>query len=83
MRKIRAIPAKVSLPSWQEAVDEFILAARVAGKAETTVKDYQYYLPRFFTSCPDAWPDYRISTSPNVLLLFILHRPKCAGLFAD
>lgn len=69
-RKVRALPANKSLPSWEQVVGEFILTARAQGKAETTVKDYQYYLPRFFASCPDAWPDYhKLKTGVKEYLL--------------
>ena len=51
MRRANLAPKKKPYqPTWQEVLDEFILNARVKNMAETTIKDYMYYLPRFFSS---------------------------------
>lgn len=57
MRTVK-LPVKHQLPSWQETVEEFILAKKSEGIADSTIKDYRRFLGYFYQTHPKPWPDY-------------------------
>ncbi|AFM21388.1 site-specific recombinase XerD [Acetomicrobium mobile DSM 13181] len=42
-------------PSWQEALEAFLLFKKAEGLAVGTIDDYRYHVTRFFSLYPDAW----------------------------
>ena len=42
-------------PSWNDALESFILNRRAQGYAPATIKDYRYHVGALFSRRPDAW----------------------------
>lgn len=47
----------MDVPTWQEALQEFLLLKRAEGRAPRTIRDYRRHVPAFFDQFPDAWPE--------------------------
>lgn len=43
--------------TWEEALEDFLLEKKAAGRAERTLKDYEFHVKRFFKHHPDVWGD--------------------------
>ncbi len=43
---------KVTYDTWEEALEVSLVWKRAAGLADRTLKDYRYYISRFFTKFP-------------------------------